>query len=43
MARQHIHMAPGMGKDGVISGMRASCEIVIEVNMVKAIYGADKI
>ena len=38
MARNHVHMAIGMpGKNGVISGMRASCEIVIEVNMVRAI------
>jgi 2'-phosphotransferase len=26
------------GKKGVISGMRTSCEVVIEINMVKAIY-----
>ena len=26
------------GKKGVISGMRSSCEIVIEVNIVKAVY-----
>lgn len=25
MARNHVHMAVGMGKNGVISGMRASC------------------
>jgi 2'-phosphotransferase len=43
MARNHVHMAIGMGKNGVISGMRASCQIVVEVNMVKAIYGQDKI
>lgn len=31
-------MAIGMpGKKGVISGMRGSCEVVIEVNLVKAI------
>ena len=30
-------MAIGMpGKKGVISGMRASCDVVIEVNMPKA-------
>lgn len=34
-----IDFAPGMpNKSGVISGMRASCDIVIEINMVKAIY-----
>lgn len=26
------------GKKGVISGMRNSCEVVIEINLVKAIY-----
>ncbi len=32
-------MAIGMpGKKGVISGMRNSCEVVIEVNMVRAIF-----
>jgi RNA:NAD 2'-phosphotransferase (TPT1/KptA family) len=25
MARNHVHMAIGMGKNGVISGMRQSC------------------
>ena len=31
-------MAIGMpGKKGVISGMRTSCEVVVEVNMTKAI------
>ena len=40
MARNHIHLAAGMpGKGGVISGMRGSCEVVIELNMTKAIYG----
>ena len=43
MARNHVHMAIGMGKNGVISGMRASCQIVVEINMIKAIYGPDKI
>lgn len=38
MARNHIHMAIGMpGKKGVISGMRGSCEVVVEINLVKAI------
>mmetsp|Transcript_21258 Transcript_21258/g.20409 ORF Transcript_21258/g.20409 Transcript_21258/m.20409 type:complete len:114 (+) Transcript_21258:399-740(+) len=37
MARNHIHLAIGRpGKNGVISGMRSSCEVVVEVNMVKA-------
>jgi 2'-phosphotransferase len=31
-------MAIGMpGKKGVISGMRGSCEVVVEINIVKAI------
>lgn len=33
-----LDMAIGMpGKKGVISGMRGSCEVVVEINMVKAI------
>ena len=44
MARNHIHMAIGKpGKNGVISGMRASCEVVIELNMPKAMFGEHKI
>jgi 2'-phosphotransferase len=32
-------MAIGLpGSKGVISGMRTSCEVVIEINMVKAMY-----
>jgi len=39
MARNHIHMAIGMpGKNGLISGMRTSCDVVVEVNMIKAIH-----
>ena len=39
MARNHIHMAIGMpGKKGVISGMRSQCEVVIDINMAKAMY-----
>ena len=29
------------GKSGVISGMRSSCEIVIEVNLWKAVLGSN--
>jgi 2'-phosphotransferase len=44
MARNHVHMAVGLpGGDGVISGMRGSCEIIIELNMVRAINGPHKI
>lgn len=44
MARNHVHLAIGTpGKDGVISGMRSSCQVVIELNMVKAVHGEHKI
>lgn len=43
MARNNIHMAIGLPGNGVISGMRSSCQVVIELNMVKAIHGAHKI
>ena len=44
MARNHVHLAIGTpGKTGVISGMRASCQVVIELNMTKAMHGPDKI
>lgn len=43
MARNHVHMAVGMPSQGVISGMRSSCEVVIEVNMVKAMAGEHKV
>lgn len=37
MARNHIHMVEGFpGSGQTISGMRASCEVVIEINIVKA-------
>ncbi|CAK62052.1 unnamed protein product (macronuclear) [Paramecium tetraurelia] len=37
MARQHIHFAVGLpGDDAVISGMRNTCEVIIEVDMEKA-------
>ena len=39
-----MHLANGLpGNKGVISGMRSSCEIVIEINMVKAMQGEHKI
>lgn len=38
MGRQHIHMAVGLPKSGgVVSGMRASSAITIEVDLVKAL------
>ena len=43
MSRNHMHLAIGLPGNGVISGMRTSCEVVVEINMVKAIYGEHKI
>ena len=43
MTRKHLHMAVGMPGKGVISGMRATCEVVIEINLAKAMYGPHKI
>ena len=44
MKRNHAHFAIGYpGSDGLISGMRASCEVVIELNLTKAIHGEHKI
>lgn len=37
MGRNHVHFAPGEpGEDGVISGMRNSCTVVIYLNLQKA-------
>ena len=42
MARNHVHMAVGLpGANQVISGMRSSCQIAFEVNMIAASLGAD--
>ena len=41
MARNHVHMAPGIGKNNVISGMRGNCEVIVELNIAKAIYGPE--
>jgi len=36
MNRQHIHLAKGLpGQNGVISGMRSSCQVLIYVNVPK--------
>lgn len=43
MNRNHMHLAIGLPGNGVISGMRTSCEIVIEINMTKAMHGEHKI
>ncbi|KAI8820475.1 KptA family-domain-containing protein [Fimicolochytrium jonesii] len=38
MSRQHIHFAAGMpGGGGVISGMRSSCDVVIYLDLQKAL------
>ena len=40
MKRQHIHLACDMpGSNGVISGMRSSCELAIYVDLQKAMNG----
>ncbi len=37
MNRNHIHFAPGVPKEeGVISGMRKSCDMYIEIDMAAA-------
>jgi hypothetical protein len=42
MARNNIHMALGLPQqDSVISGMRNSCQIVVELNITRAVF--DKI
>ncbi len=43
MNRNHIHFSPGYPEDGaVISGMRSSCEIFIELNLRKALESGIK-
>jgi len=38
MSRNHIHFAPGLPKEeGVISGMRGSCDIIVQIDMEAAI------
>ena len=40
MNRNHIHFASGLlGENGVISGMRSSCEICIYIDLEKALKG----
>lgn len=43
MNRNHMHLAIGLPGDGVISGMRSSCQIVIDINITKAMHGPHKI
>lgn len=43
MARNHIHFSKGMpGDNGVISGMRQSCTVIIEIDMEKAMNNGIK-
>lgn len=43
MHRNHIHFAAGLpGEDGVISGMRSSCQIIIYLDLKKALEGGLK-
>lgn len=38
MSRGFVHFAPGLpGEDGVISGMRRSCEVLIYLDVAKAL------
>jgi len=38
MSRNHIHFATGLlGEDGVISGMRSSCSVLIYIDLEKAL------
>lgn len=42
MHRRHIHFSPGLpGDDGVISGMRSSCQIYIYIDLAKALAGKE--
>lgn len=43
MGRNHMHLAIGLPGDGVISGMRSSCQVVIEINMTRAMHGPHRI
>ena len=43
MGRNHVHLAVGLPGNGVISGMRTSCQIVVEVNITKAMHGSHRI
>ncbi|EFJ36560.1 hypothetical protein SELMODRAFT_404681 [Selaginella moellendorffii] len=36
MKKNHIHFATGLPQDGVISGMRSNCEVLIYLDLAKA-------
>lgn len=42
MNRNHMHLAVGLPGNGVISGMRSSCQVVIEINMTRAMLSEHK-
>ncbi|GFR86252.1 tRNA 2'-phosphotransferase 1 [Elysia marginata] len=43
MNRNHMHFAAGLpGHDGVISGMRSSCQVIIYLDLKKALEGGLK-
>lgn len=43
MARNHIHLTPGYPEDGkLISGMRTTCSLFIEIDMAKAMADGAK-
>ncbi|XP_077997135.1 tRNA 2'-phosphotransferase 1-like [Glandiceps talaboti] len=43
MKRNHIHFAPGEpGEDGVISGMRGNCQVIIYLDLDKALQDGIK-
>eukprot|EP00754_Rhynchopus_humris_P005023 Rhum_TRINITY_DN12517_c0_g1::Rhum_TRINITY_DN12517_c0_g1_i1::g.52524::m.52524/K10669/TRPT1, TPT1; 2'-phosphotransferase len=44
MGRQHVHFATGLPKaDGVMSGMRTSCEVVVYLDVEKCLAGGLKL
>jgi len=44
MGRNHVHFAIGLpDNEAVKSGMRGNSEVIVEVNMAKAMYGINKI
>ena len=44
MTRQHVHLAPGVtGQQGVISGIRANCQVHVHVDIDAAIAGQTRV
>lgn len=43
MSRNHMHFAPGLpAEDGVISGMRKSCEVIVSIDTERAMAAGMK-